>query len=37
MNDFVEVDEEMISGVERPCNFIIYIQGIVRSDLCEVD
>jgi hypothetical protein len=35
-NDFGEVDEPMIEGVERPCELIFGIQSIERSDLDEV-
>jgi hypothetical protein len=34
--DFVEVDEEMFQGVERPCEIICCILGIQKSDLDEV-
>jgi hypothetical protein len=34
-NDFVEVDETMFQGVERLCELISYILGIVKSDLHE--
>jgi hypothetical protein len=34
-NDFVEVDESIFQGVERPCELIFYILGIQKSDLYE--
>jgi hypothetical protein len=36
LNEFVEVDEAMIHGVEKPCNLILYILAIVKSDLQTV-
>jgi hypothetical protein len=35
-NDFVEVDEAIIQGDERPSELIFYILGIQKSDLYEV-
>jgi hypothetical protein len=34
--DVVEVDEEIVQGVERPCELIFCIQVIEKSDLVEV-
>jgi hypothetical protein len=36
-NYFGEVDEVMFRGVERQCELIFYILGIVKSDLHEFD
>jgi hypothetical protein len=35
-SDFVEVDEAIFHGVEKPCELIFYILGIQKSDLDEV-
>jgi hypothetical protein len=34
-NDFVEVDETMFQGVERPCDIVFCILGIKNTDLDE--
>jgi hypothetical protein len=34
-NDFVEVDEVIFHGVERPCKLIFYILVVQTSDLDE--
>jgi hypothetical protein len=36
-NDFREVDEAMIQGVERPRELILCFLGIEKSDLDEFD
>jgi hypothetical protein len=35
-NGFREVDEAMFQGVEMPCEFILCIPGIKKSELDEV-
>jgi hypothetical protein len=35
-NDFVEVEEAMIHGVERPCKLIFYILAIVKTTCTQL-
>jgi hypothetical protein len=35
-NDFGEFNEEMFQDVERPCELIFFIQGIVKKQLGQI-